>query len=61
MIKVTCQIPDYSIPAQPEIKIHNHWADRRKVEIEIDGKRYTVSGSDMIQAIQNCVATNSWG
>ena len=59
MIKVTCQISDYSIPAQPEIKIHNHWADSRMVEIEIDGKRYTVSGRDMIQAIQNCMVTNS--
>ena len=61
MIKVTCQIPDQSTPAKSEIKVHNHWNSRKWVEIEIEGKRYTVNGSDMITAINNCTNTNEWG
>ena len=59
MVKVTCQLEDYSTPAKPSIKIHNHWNTKRMVEIEIDGKRYTVCGSDLITAVENCMNTNS--
>ncbi len=59
MIKVTCQLEDYSNPAMPVIKIHNNWCTKRNVDLEIDGKRYTVNGEDLIQAVRNCMSTNS--
>ena len=58
MIKVTCQLEDYSSPTMPSIKVHNDWRTKRNVELEVDGKRYTVNGQDLIQAVQNCMATN---
>ena len=59
MIKVTCQLPDYSDPAQPEILVHSHWCDRNMVVLEVDGVRYTVSGEDLKSAIDNC-RHNNW-
>lgn len=59
MIKVTCEVPDYSDPAQPSIKVHNNWNTKRMVEVEIDGKYYTVDGRDLITAIENCMSSNS--
>lgn len=58
MIKVTCQIPDYSDPAKPEIKVHSHWNIGGFVEIEADGIRYTVNGADLITAVQNAMNKN---
>ena len=40
MIKVTCQLEDYSSPTMPSIKVHNDWRTKRNVELEVDGKRY---------------------
>ena len=59
MIKVTCHIEDYSDPKMPSIKVHNHWNTKRMVELEVDGKRYTVVGEDLITAIENAMNTNS--
>ena len=59
MIKVTCQLEDYSSPAMPSIKVHNHWNTKRQIELEVDGKRYTVDGQDLITAVENCMNTNS--
>ena len=59
MIKVTCQLEDYSSPAMPCIKVHNNWISKRQVELEVDGKRYIVDGSDLITAVENCMNTNS--
>lgn len=59
MVRVTCELDDYSTPAQPSIRVHNHWNSKRFVELEIDSKRYTVSGNDLIEAIKNCMNTNS--
>ena len=61
MIKVTCQLTDYSNPAKPEIKVHNYWNGNKYVEVEVDGDRYVVSGTDMIEAVKNCMNTNYWG
>lgn len=58
MIKVTCQLEDYSSPAMPSIKVHSS-RNRRNVELEVDGKKYTVNGNDLIQAVQNAMNTNS--
>ena len=58
MIKVTCQLDDYSDPAKPEIKVHSHWCYRNLVEIEAEGRRYTVCGYDMIEAVKNAMNTN---
>ncbi len=59
MIKVSCQLEDYSNPPMPYIKVHNHWFSKQNVELEVDGKRYTVNGRDLITAVENCINTNS--
>lgn len=53
-MKITAEINDYSNPAQPKIKVHNHWNHGDQVELEIDGKRYTVKSNELISAIQRC-------
>lgn len=50
-MKVTCEISDYSSPQMPRIRIHNAWKDSGKVELEVDGKRYTVIASELISAV----------
>ena len=57
---ITAEINDYSNPSHPRMRIHNHWCDGDKVEIEVDGKRYIVKGSEIISAIQKCML-NSFG
>jgi len=57
MIKVTSQLTDYSQPAQPSIKIHNHHINNGLIEIEIEEKRYVISGYDLIKAIRNAMNT----
>lgn len=54
-MKITSEISDYSNPAQVPIKVHNHWNYGDMVELEIDGKRYTVKGSELISAINRCM------
>lgn len=55
-MKVTCEINDYSKPAQKRIKVHNAWNHKdTMVELEVDGKRYTVKGSELIGAIKRCL------
>ena len=49
---VTCEIDDYSQPAQPRIRIHNAWSDSDKVELEVNGERYTVCADELISAVQ---------
>ena len=56
-IKVTCQINDYSEPAQPSIKVHSHWNDKSFVVLEVDGKMYTVSGNELGTAIEDAMNT----
>lgn len=51
-MKVTVEISDYSNPAQIPIRVHNAWADSQKVELEADGKRYTVDAEELISAIK---------
>ena len=51
-MKVTCEIKDYSNPSQPNIKIHNAFGDGKKVELEVEQKRYTVCSEELISAIQ---------
>ena len=59
-MKVTTEIHDYSNPAQPNIKVHDHWSDRKMVELEVEGKRYTILADELKRAIEN--ATNfGWG
>ena len=55
-MKVTCEINDYSVPEQTKIKVHNAWNYKdRMVELEVDGKRYTIKGSELIGAINKCL------
>lgn len=54
-VKTTCEIQTYNSPAVPSVRLHSHWSDNRLVEIEIDGKRYVVTGCDLAKAIQNCM------
>lgn len=59
-MKVTCEIKDYSDPAQPSIRVHNAWNYKSTmVELEVDGKKYTVKGRELISAIEKCLI--SWG
>ena len=55
-MKVTCEINDYSVPEQTRIKVHNAWNYKDRMgELEVDGKRYTVKGSELIGAINKCL------
>lgn len=56
-IKVTCEVQTYDNPAKPSIRVHSSWAFRDRVEIEINGERYTVIAKDIIAAVQNCINT----
>ena len=51
-MKVTIEIEDYSNPAKMPIRIHNAFADRNKVELEVKGERYTVSADELISAVK---------
>ena len=51
-MKVTCEINDYSNPAKCPIRVHNAWSDREKVELEVNGERYTVVADELISAIK---------
>ena len=57
-MKVTCEINDYNSPAL--IRIHNAWADSGKVELEINGERYTVVASELISAVKRATL-NGYG
>lgn len=54
-MKVTVEINDYSKPVQPCIRVHNAWADGSKVELEVDGKRYTVNAEELISAVKRAM------
>lgn len=54
-IKVTCEVPECSDTAKESIRVHNNWNRKDLVEIEINGKRYTVDGESMKTAIDNCM------
>lgn len=51
-MKVTCEIQDYSTPAQPCIRVHNAWGDGAKVVLEVKGERYKVDADELISAIK---------
>ena len=54
-MKITAEINDYSEPSNTPIRVHNHWNIGRFVELEVEGKRYTVKGSELISAINRCM------
>lgn len=54
-MKITAEIMDYSKPAKPSIRVHNHWNQGDMVELEVNGERYTVKGSELISAINKCM------
>ena len=54
-MKVTVEIKDYSNPSQPCIKVHNAWRDGAKVELEVKGERYIVSGEELISAVKRAM------
>lgn len=57
MIKVTCEIGDYSQPRNPNIKIHSHWNNNSLIELEVEGVRYAVDGKELKRTIDNCMNT----
>ena len=59
-MRVTCEIKDYSNPAMPNIRVHNAWNSSNKVELEVDGKRYTVIAEELISAV-NRAKLNTFG
>lgn len=59
MLKVTCELQDYSEPRKMSVRIHNHWNVGNLVEIEINGKeRFSVNGDELIRAVNNCMNNN---
>ena len=54
-MKVTVEINDYSKPSQPCIRVHNSWYDGSKVELEVKGERYIVSGEELISAVKRAM------
>lgn len=56
-LKVTCRLDDYSEPSKPSIVVNAHWNYRDFVELEVEGKRYTVNGRQLKKAIDNCMNT----
>ena len=54
-MKVTVEINDYSRPSQPCIRVHNSWHDGSKVELEVKGERYIVSGEELISAVKRAM------
>lgn len=54
-MKITTEINDYSEPAKTPIRVHNHWSIGSFVELEVNGERYTVKGSELISAINRCM------
>ena len=59
-MRITAEIKDYSKPAKTPIRVHNHWNIGSFVELEVNGERYTVKGSELISAINRCVL-NTFG
>lgn len=59
-MKVTCEIKDYSKPAKSNIRIHNAWGDGEKVELEINGERYTVLAKELISAVKRASFDSSY-
>ena len=53
-MKVTAENTDYSNPVKSQIKVHNAWGDSSKVELEVNGERYTVNAEELISAIKRC-------
>lgn len=56
-LKVTCRLNDYSEPAMPSVIINAHWNNQKLVELEVDGKKYTVDGEQLKKAVDNCMNT----
>lgn len=54
-MKITAEINDYSNPSKVHIRVHNHWNHGDMVELEVNGERYTVKGSELISAINRCM------
>jgi len=54
-MKVTVEIKDYSNPTQSCIRVHNAWNDGAKVELEVKGERYIVSGEELISAVKRAM------
>ena len=57
MIKVTCELQTYHDTAKPSVKVHNHWNQTELVELEVNGERFVVKGTELIGAVKNCMNT----
>ena len=54
-MRVTIEINDYSKPAKPSIRVHSDWNDGKQIELEVEGKRYTVDGEELRSAISRAM------
>lgn len=54
-MKVTIEIHDYSDPAKPSIRVHSSWNSGKEVELEVEGKRYTVDGEELMSAVRRAM------
>lgn len=59
MIKVNCEIKSTVNYKDFIIKMSSYFNDRGKVELEIDGEKYIVSGKDLVTAVNNCLNINN--
>lgn len=60
MVKVTCQIEECSDKRKSDILVHNHWNERAKIILEINGEKYVVFGNELTEAVKNCMNTSKY-
>ena len=57
MIKVTNEVKCYDDANDPKIIVTSHWNCKGFVVVEVAGKKYNVSGRDIITAVENAMNT----
>ena len=54
-LKTTCEIEDYSEQKKTSILVKSNLLYKDFVDLEIDGKVYSVIGKELHKAIDNCM------
>lgn len=54
-MNVSVRIKEYSDPKKEDVIIHSHGLNGSKVMLEIDDKKYTVVGDELISAVKRCM------
>lgn len=61
MLKVTCEVTDYSDPAKASMRVNSDWNDPRFVELRIGNEVRRVYAADLKSAVDNASNTNRHG